>query len=69
LSAEDFNSFMFFFSFQVVGSEHNTLVFDIKSPASRRMSGGLTHNTLFVCVAGVEEQRARLEFYVQETFR
>lgn len=57
------------FSFQVVGNEHNTLIFDIKSPTSHQQSTKLQHTSLFVCIAGDASQKERLEFHVQETFR
>lgn len=54
--------------FQVVGNEHNTLIFDIKSPRANHQTEPL-HISLFVCIAGDGAQREKFEFYVQETFR
>jgi hypothetical protein len=66
------NKFLFFFLsiyffLQVVGKEHNTLIFDVKGPNSHQSTKH--YNALFVCIAGDSSHRAKFEFYVQHTFR
>lgn len=71
------------FFFQVVGSEHNTLIFDIKNPRSNKSkaikssnkdsdtSSIITqHNTvMFMCIAGAEEQRGTFQSHINKIFR